>query len=758
MAEKRARPDPRRMRPIPARPVSDARARPLRRSVIVTALLAGVALGAWLLGGDRHEPRLVAGSAAGSNVLLITIDTLRADRVGAYGNPSGLTPTLDRLAENGLRFEAAFTPVPMTLPAHASILTGLEPFRHGIRNNTEFKLGQTPTLATMLKSAGYRTGAFVGAFVLNAGFGLNRSFDLYDDHFDRAGDIADVHMAERPAERVIRPATEWILRSALAADSASVSTAGSDRPRPWFAWVHLYDPHAPYQAPPDYSHGRSLYDAEVAYTDAMIGRGLDQLRAAGQLTRTIVIVVADHGEALGDHGEAAHGLFAYDSTLRVPMILTAPGIRTQVVRTPVANLDLVPTVLDLLGIAIPPGLDGRSLLGAADGGTRNSRALYFEALDANLTRGWAPLVGVMVHGWKFIDLPIPELYDLEHDPGETHNLATREQERSRVLRARLKDIVGSRRSGPEAVRADTDAETNQRLVSLGYIGSVATTAKRTFSEADDPKNLVALNEAFYTAMREHRDGRPESALTKLQAVVAERPDFVAARMSAAAILSSVDRRAEAIALLESAPGAAASAATQTQLGLVFEADGHLAEAAKHLETAVRLRGDDAQTLNSLGVVYSRLRRFQDGRRLFRQVLETDPHAPAVWNNLGILEMSAGDRRAAADAFRQAVTVDPGYGAAWQRLGAALAAIDVAGAIQAWHRAVALDPLDYDTLFNLGIVLSEGPAPQEALPYLTRFVADAPPDRYSGEIARVAALIIRIERHRAGPTNGRGSQD
>ena len=162
------------MRPIPARPVSDARARPLRRSVIVTALLAGVALGAWLLGGDRHEPRLVAGSAAGSNVLLITIDTLRADRVGAYGNPSGLTPTLDRLADNGLRFEAAFTPVPMTLPAHASILTGLEPFRHGIRNNTEFKLGQTPTLATMLKSAGYRTGAFVGAFVLNAGFGLNR--------------------------------------------------------------------------------------------------------------------------------------------------------------------------------------------------------------------------------------------------------------------------------------------------------------------------------------------------------------------------------------------------------------------------------------------------------------------------------------------------------------------------------------------------------------------------------------------------------
>lgn len=738
--------------------MDDTRPRHFRRAALVTALLAGVGLGAWLLGGVRHPPRVSPGSAAGSNVLLITIDTLRADRVGAYGNPSGLTPTLDRLAESGLRFEAAFTPVPMTLPAHASILTGLEPFNHGIRNNTAFRLGQTPTLATMLKNAGYRTGAFVGAFVLNAGFGLNRDFDVYDDRFGRAGETADFHAAERPAERVIRPATEWILGSTSATDSAAVTTEGPGRARPWFAWVHLYDPHAPYQAPPDYRLGRSPYDAEVAYTDAMIGRGLDKLRAAGQLDRTIIMVVADHGEALGEHGEAAHGLFAYDSTLRVPMILTAPGMPAQVVRTPVANVDLVPTVLELLGLAIPSRLDGRSLLGAADGGTRDSRAVYFEALDANLTRGWAPLVGVMAHGWKFIDLPIPELYDLEHDPGETHNLAAREQERSRVLQARLKDIVGGRRSAPEAVRAETDAETIQRLMSLGYIGSVETTDKRTFSEADDPKNLVALNEAFYTAMRDQSEGRSESALTTLRAVVAERPDFVAARMSAAAILSSVDRRSEAIALLQSAPGAAASAATQAQLGLVFEADGNLIEAAKHLETAVRLRGDDAQTLNSLGVVYSRLRRFEDGRRLFRQVLETDPHAPAIWNNLGILEMSAGDRRAAADAFRQAVTADPGYGAAWQRLGAALAAIDVAGAVQAWQRAVALDPLDYGTLFNLGIVLSEGPEPQEALPYLTRFVADAPPDRYSGEIARVATLIIRIERHRAGSANGRGSQD
>jgi Tfp pilus assembly protein PilF len=184
---------------------------------------------------------------------------------------------------------------------------------------------------------------------------------------------------------------------------------------------------------------------------------------------------------------------------------------------------------------------------------------------------------------------------------------------------------------------------------------------------------------------------------------------------------------------------------QTQLGLEFEATGNLAEAAKHLESAVQLRGDDAQTLNSLGVVYSRLRRFEDGRRVFRQVLQTDPRAAAVWNNLGILEMSAGNRRGAADAFRQAVTADPGYAAAWQRLGTALVPSDAAGAIHAWERAVTLEPLDFDTLFNLGIVLADSPEPREALPYLKRFVADAPPDRYRSEIARVAPLITRIER-------------
>jgi len=717
-----------------------------RRVALVAAVLGGAAIGTWFVLNVRQPLRVPPGSAAGSNVLLITIDTLRADRVGAYGNSSRLTPALDRLADGGLRFDAAYTPVPMTWPAHASILTGLEPFSHGMRNNTSFRLGQTPTLATMLKRAGYRTGAFVGAFVLSAKFGLNHDFDVYDDRYGRGNDRADVRVAERRAERVIQPAIEWILRPGSTTPSAGSTNDEPDRSRPWFAWLHLYDPHAPYEAPPDYARGRSPYDAEVAYTDAMIARGLETLRAAGQLDRTIIMVVADHGEALGEHGEATHGLFAYQATLRVPMILSAPGMRAGVVHAPVTNVDVVPTVLELLGIAVPAGLDGRSLLNVEADRTRNSRALYFEALDASLTRGWAPLVGVIADGWKYIDLPIPELYDLRRDPGEARNEASREPERTRVLQARLKESASSRHRASEAIRAEMDVETTERLASLGYVGSAAATQKRTFSSADDPKHLVGLNEAFYTAIRDQRDGHSEVALATLLDVVAKRPDFLEARMSAAAILGSSGRATEAIALLQSAPGELTSAAAQTELGLAFEAAGNLIEAATCLERAAKLRNGDVETLNSLGVVYSRLRRFEDGRRLFRQILESDPRAPEVWNNLGTLELSAGNGRAAADAFRRAVEADANYAAAWRGLGAALVATDAAGATAAWRRAVALAPGDSDTLFNLGLVLADGPRPQEALAYLKQFVAQAPSDRYRSNIARAAALIARIDRH------------
>ena len=429
----------------------------------------------------------------------------------------------------------------------------------------------------------------------------------------------------------------------------------------------------------------------------------------------------------------------------MPLIVSGPGIRRGVVHTPAATVDITPTVLTLLGVAVPSGLDGRPLFTGDSDGDRRARALYFEALDANLTRGWAPLAGVRVDGWKFIDLPIAELYDVDRDPQESKNLAEQDRERSRVLQVRLKDVVAGHTS-PEAGRAVMDAETRRRLASLGYIGATEVTSTRDISPADDPKNLVGLNEAFYAAINEEEEGRSESALATLNSVLAARPDFLAARITTAALLGTLGRAGDAIALLRSAPGASSSAAAQTELGLAYQAAGSLSEAARCLERAAELREGDPETLSSLGVVYARLRRFDDGRRMFRKILESEPHAPQVWSNLGTLELSAGNRGAAADAFRQAVAADSNFAAAWRGLAAALVAGDAAAAIDAWEHAVALVPNDVDSLFNLGTVLSDGPEPSRAVPYLKQFVARAPRERYGREIARAAALIKRIGLH------------
>src|SRR4029077_9258767 len=264
---------------------------------------------------------------------------------------------LDRLAAGGIRYTHAFSHVPMTLPAHTSILTGLTPRHHGVRNNTTFRLDErVPTLATALKSAGYRTGAFVGAFVLDGRFGLSRGFDEYND---RLGHPArpTFHVAERRASEVVAAAGSWIL-----AEGADTRSPSPSPRRPWFAWVHLFDPHAPYDAPAGARADLAPYDAEVAYTDAMLGQFLDRLRAAGSLDRTLIVVTADHGESLGEHGETTHGLFAYDATLAVPLIVSSPALARFTVEAPVGHADILPTVVDLVGVAAPPDLDGRSLV------------------------------------------------------------------------------------------------------------------------------------------------------------------------------------------------------------------------------------------------------------------------------------------------------------------------------------------------------------------------------------------------------------
>jgi arylsulfatase A-like enzyme/Flp pilus assembly protein TadD len=706
-----------------------------------------------MFGGCRAQPKLTSGQFRNASVMLVTIDTLRRDRLGAYGGPSGLTPTLDRLSREGITYTNAFSHAPMTLPAHASILTGLTPVHHSVRNNVAFRLADDiPTLATLLKPAGYRTGAFIGAFVLDGRFGLSRGFDVYDDRFPVDRDAPTFSFAQRPAETVLARASDWILQSS---DSNNTGRAASSDPRqPFFAWIHLYDPHAPYEAPPSYRAGRTPYDAEVAYTDAMLGRFLDRLAAAHAIDNTLLVVTADHGESLGDHGETTHGLFAYDSTLSVPLIVTGKAIRPGTENLPVEHADILPTILDLVAVAPPPGLDGHSLVDRP----ASDRAIYFEALDANLTRDWAPLTGIVRSNWKYIDLPVPELYNLSADPAETINVFDRERARADAMARVLKQMAASPpRSAGNSAALDSDAAV--RLRSLGYTGGRSPTRSKPYTAADDPKQLAPLNERFNTALEAFNGRRPDEALDGFLSILRERPDFAAARTSAATVLLSSGRAADARVLLGQAPDfQKSSPEILAKLGAALRDTGDFRGAATAFEQARRNGDQNPDLLNDLGVVYARLGRGDEARASFGELLRMDPSAAGTWYNLGVFELSARRADAAANAFRHAVEIDPQYGDAWQGLGASMADRDRPAAVDAWQRAERLNPHDYDLLFNLGMLLAMSDRPADALPYLERFVREAPPTRYNADLRQVRTTIERIKHARGEPGTDRDASD
>jgi Flp pilus assembly protein TadD len=470
----------------------------------------------------------------------------------------------------------------------------------------------------------------------------------------------------------------------------------------------------------------------------MVGRLLDQLQSAHQLDHTLVVVTADHGESLGEHGETTHGLFAYEATIHVPLILNGPSMPFSVVDAPVAHADIAPTILDLVGAHVPAGLDGQTLVQPPP----PDRSIYFEALDANLTRAWAPLTGVVQNRWKYIDLPEPELYDLSTDPGELRNLAS-QSDRVEPLRRSLQQLAPAP-SGSAPV-APLDAEARGRLRSLGYVGGTASPRGRIPTVADDPKRLVRLNEQFNSALTAFDDGRPTEALSMLSAVLEARPDFAAARASAATALLSLGRARDAVQLLQAAPPEQRdSPELLGKLGAALRQTGDLPAAAAALEQARRAGGGGISLLEDLAVTYAALGRQSDARNLFDELTALEPSAATVWYNRGLFELQSGDPGAAAQALRRAVEHEPAYGDAWQALGAALVKSDPPAAIDAWRRAEMLLPHDYDLLFNLGMLSAQSHHPADAVPYLRRFVKEAPRDRYAQDLTVVQRTLRRLE--------------
>lgn len=649
------------------------------------------------------------------DVVLVTIDTLRADAPAFAGNHDVRTPNLDRLASEGVVFEQAHGHNVVTLPSHVNILTGLYPFQHGVRDNDGFRLDPSvPTLATFLKRAGYATGAFIGAFPLDARFGLSHDFDVYDQHYPEEVGPYDFVMAERPASEVIASARRW--------------WAGTSSPR--FLWVHLYDCHAPYRPPPpfDREYASNPYLGEVAGVDAALGPLFDDARAD---RRSILLVLTgDHGEALGEHGELTHGLFAYEATLHVPLVLWSPGaLAPRRDRGLARHIDIVPTVLSSAGLPVPPSLPGRLLLSPAPAGETS----YFEALSANLNRGWAPLRGELDGRNKYIDLPIPELYDLASDPAESRNVFDPGSSPVRRLRNALPPDIGRMST------QSTSSEQRAKLLSLGYLSGGAAPKSR-YGPEDDPKRLVDIDRAIHDLVDLYQHGRTAEAVARAKRVVAERPgmrtgyEFLSflqgqAGDDAGAIetLSQADRRG----LLDES--------LRARWGLLLAESGKAEAALKVLAPLSGTR--DPEILNDIGIGLATAGRAEEALRTFEKVLQLDPKNAVAYQNMGITHLQNGQVDRALAAFHAALALNDRLPRAWNSEGVAL---EQSGrpreAIEAWKKAVAVDPNQFDALFNIGLTARAIGDDGESRAALEDFVKRAPAAHYGPDLARARAAL------------------
>jgi len=712
----------------PSEPASRA---PRTLALLVTAAVVVLAVFWYVRNGRQVFPAFV--ETADQNVLIITIDTLRGDALGSYGGRAA-TPNLDALARDGVRFTFAHAHAVVTLPSHTTILTGRYPFEHKVRDNAGFRLDDgAETLAEAARARGFATGAFVGAFPLDRQFGLAQGFDVYEDLGGREVAPADFAFTERPAGEVVALARGWI----------------EQQQKPWLAWVHVFDPHSPYAppAPFDAQYANDPYAGEVAYTDAALGPLLDLARRS---TRpTTVIVTADHGEGLGDHGEPTHGVFAYESTLRVPLILAqlggagrqgARGPEGQGVGVtsdvPVRHVDIVPTIADLTGITVAGDLPGRTLLEAADG-EAEPRPMYFEAMTAMLKRGWAPLRGVIAGREKYIELPVEELYDLAADPREERNIAPQHGERVRLLTAQLGGF-GATLPGDQTTE---NAEVRARLQSLGYLSGSAP-LKARYTEEDDPKRLIDVDRLMIQGIELHRSGRSAEAADAYRAVIARRPDMSLAYRRLAYIQWEAGATTAAITTLrESLAKNGADIDTEVRLGTYLAESGIVAEAIPMLERAAKADPKNTEGLNALGIAYARAGRPGEALALFDRILTIDPRDAFALENAGTVHLQRGDMMAARDAFGRAAANDPRSSRAQAGLGVvALQLNERAEAIEHWRKAVQFDPRNFDALFNLGTELVNAGRVAEARPYLEQFVRTAPPAFYGRDIEKIKGVL------------------
>jgi arylsulfatase A-like enzyme/tetratricopeptide (TPR) repeat protein len=568
-------------------------------------------------------------AASVDRVVLVTIDTLRADHLGCYGGRWVDTPVLDALAERGVRFETAISPAPLTLPAHASLMTGLDPPRHGVRNNATFELaGDLPTLAQRMREQSFATAAFIGAVVLDRQYGLARGFEHYDDRMAPRHAAGELGFAERTADRVIDSATAWLKRA----------------PDRFFLWLHLYDPHADYKPPARYlaespSHP---YAGEIAFADAQLGRLVDLVGTRWDEGRTLFVITSDHGESLGEHGEMTHSFTIYDATQRVPLILSGAGLSQGKVEQATARLvDVAPTILALARAEPFRDSDGRDLLANSPDSHSWQSVAYLETLVPQLDLGWSPLLGARSARFKYIRAPRPELYDLREDPGETRNLFRTRPEVVEELEQVLEGRLANAR--PVEPTLMPDAARREQLVQLGYLAADAAVATGELGQVGgiDPKDAMAQIVTLQMALSLMTAGRPEDALAMLEPLDGEGYMFDFYRSEAARQAGRADA-AERFARASLAKAPAVSA-VHLVLGNALEAQGRLEEATRSFEEAARLDSASAEPVVGLGRIAEARGELDRAVVLYERATDSrGASAEALWRHAA-LRIEGGER-------------------------------------------------------------------------------------------------------------------
>jgi arylsulfatase A-like enzyme/lipopolysaccharide biosynthesis regulator YciM len=649
------------------------------------------------------------------NVLLISIDTLRADWLSCYGNEHLKTENIDGLAERGVLFSRAFANTSTTLPSHTNILLGVTPPYHGVHDNSSFVVREEfLTLAEHLKGHGYSTGAFVGAFALDSRFGLDQGFDVYDDEFEDKRNKKPSEV-ERKAEKVIDRTLAWL----------------NNQNKPWFLFVHCWDPHGPYEPPEPFltQYKEHPYTGEVAYVDFMLGKLFAYLEENNLFKETLVIFTGDHGESLGQHNEDTHGFFAYNTTIWIPLIVVSPVIERRRVAQYVSHIDIFPTVCEILRIEKPPFLQGLSLVPALMGKKASKRPIYFESLHPYYSKGWAPLRGFISNKEKYIQSPIPELYDLAEDFNELKNLA--ERKRLGKYEKELEQIINQMTS-PDNKGAEKrlDEEALEKLRSLGYVSSSQDTRKENFTQDDDVKARLPYYNQAMKGLKQYEKGNKKQGFETLKALITERKDVAVAYINLASLYRKEKRLRDAVEVLkighENVP-------SNYLLFMTFI--NYLLDANQYDLIIRTFEGKDYRQMeynpgiwNGLGIAYYKTGNLEKAIDLYEKVLSLNKDSPAFFTNFGEAQLSQGVKEKdktlvekALQNFQTAIKLDPDYALSYVGLGKAfrlLGSFDYA--IASLRKALDLDDKLDEALYVLGLTYLDKGDKEKALSTLTLY--------------------------------------